>query len=78
MASYGIHDGDLMVVDRAITPADQAIVMVVVDGEFVVRQLCYQSDGVTLRTGDDTAPLHVGQELDLAIWGVVRYSIHKT
>lgn len=37
MVEYGIYDGDILVVDRSITPSKDSIVMAVVDGEFVVR-----------------------------------------
>jgi DNA polymerase V len=77
MASFGIHDGDLMIVDRAVEPADQAVVVVVLDGEFVARQFCPGPEDVILRTGDSTAPIHIGYDQDLSIWGVVRYSVHK-
>lgn len=51
LRGFGIHDGDLLVVDRAVAPVDLNVVIAVVDGEFVVRQLTYVPDGVRLRTG---------------------------
>lgn len=78
MTGFGIYDGDLLVVDRALDPADRSIVVAVVDGEFVVKQLCRLPDGVLLRSG---APGHrdilVGEGQELQVWGVVRWSIHK-
>jgi DNA polymerase V len=78
MTGFGIHDGDLLVVDRALDPADRSVVIAVVDGEFTVKQLCVLPHGVLLRSG---APGHgdilVAQEQELAVWGVVRWSIHK-
>lgn len=78
MTGFGIYDGDLLVVDRALDPTDRSIVVAVVDGEFVVKQLCRLPDGVLLRSG---APGHrdilVGEGQELQVWGVVRWSIHK-
>lgn len=78
MTGFGIHDGDLLVVDRALDPADRSVVIAVVDGEFTIKQLCRIPDGVLLRAG---APGHgdilVGPEQELAVWGVVRWAIHR-
>lgn len=77
MTGFGIHAGDLLVVDRAIDPADRSVVIAVVDGEFTVKQLCRIPDGVLLRSN---APGHgdilVGPDQELTVWGVVRWSIH--
>ena len=34
MTQFGIHDGDLLVVDRALDPTDRSVVIAVVDGAF--------------------------------------------
>lgn len=50
MTGFGIHDGDLLVVDRSKTPADRQISVAVIDGAFAVKQLCRIRDGVLLRS----------------------------
>jgi len=35
----GVFDGDLLVVDRALTPSPASLVVAVIGGEFVVRRL---------------------------------------
>lgn len=78
MTDFGIHDGDLLVVDRALEPRDRHVVVAVIDGEFTVKQLCRLSEGVLLRAGSRShADIFVGPEQDLTIWGVVRWSLHK-
>ncbi len=78
MIGFGIHDGDLLVVDRAVDPEDRRVVIAVVDGEFTVKQLCRIPSGVLLRSG---SPHHgdilVTGDQELTIWGVVRWSIHQ-
>jgi DNA polymerase V len=77
MTGFGIHDGDLLVVDRAQAPADRSVVIAVVDGGFTVKQLCRIPDGILLRSG---TPGHkdilVSGDQDFVVWGVVRWSIH--
>jgi len=78
LAGFGIHDGDLLVVDRAVEPTDLNVVVAVIDGEFLIRQICYAPEGVRLRTdspGQSDIVIGAGQEL--TVWGVVRHSIHR-
>lgn len=78
MTRFGIHDGDLLVVDRALEPIDRSVVIAVVDGEFTVKQICRLSEGVLLRAGaPDHRDILVGPEQELTVWGVVRWAIHR-
>jgi DNA polymerase V len=45
MRDAGIDDGDVLLVDRALTPAHGQVVVAVVEGELVCRRL-YQHGGV--------------------------------
>jgi DNA polymerase V len=78
MTGFGIHDGDLLVVDRAVNAEDRSVVIAVVDGEFTVKQLCRIPDGVLLRSsGKGHGDILVGPDQDLTVWGVVRWAIHR-
>ncbi len=77
MTGFGIWDGDLLVVDRAIDAADRSVVIAVVEGEFTVKQLCRLPDGILLRaSGQGHGDLLIGPEQELVVWGVVRWAIH--
>ena len=39
MSGAGIHDGDLLVVDRSLCPADGDVIIASVDGDFTVKTL---------------------------------------
>lgn len=79
MVDFGIHDGDLLVVDRAQQAEDQSIVIAVVDGAFTVKQFCRLPGGVLLRSGGSGhRDILVSGEQSLSVWGVVRWSIHAT
>ncbi|MBI3093477.1 MAG: translesion error-prone DNA polymerase V autoproteolytic subunit [Rhodocyclales bacterium] len=78
MTGFGIHDGDLLVVDRAHPPADRQVVIAVIDGAFTVKQVCRIPDGVLLRShGSGKGDILVSDEQELAVWGVVRWAIHR-
>jgi DNA polymerase V len=78
MTGFGIHDGDLLVVDRALDPQDRQVVVAVVDGSFTVKQLCKLQNGVLLRAGaKGHGDILVSGDQELTVWGVVRWSIHQ-
>jgi DNA polymerase V len=78
MRGMGIFDGDLLVVDRAMPAAHGAVVIAVLEGEFTVKQLLYTASGKVLRAAHPDYPdLPIRPEQDFAIWGVVRWNVHK-
>ena len=78
MVEAGIFDNDILVVNRAIVPRHQHIVVAVVDGEFTVKRL-YQLNGrIKLQAANPTFPdivPHDGQLLE--VWGVVTACIKQ-
>lgn len=78
MTGFGIHDGDLLVVDRSKIPADRQIIIAVIDGAFTVKQLCRIPAGVLLRShGSGHGDILVSEDQELTVWGVVRWAIHR-
>jgi DNA polymerase V len=78
MVNAGIHDGDLLIVDRSIAPADKQIVIAVIAGEFTVKRLCGKGGKIFLCPENDAYPaIEATEESDCRIWGVVLHSIHR-
>lgn len=78
MIGSGIHDEDLLVVDRSLDPADGAIVIACVDGDFTVKAFHRDARGVRLEPTNPAYPtltFTADQEVDL--FGVVTACIHK-
>ena len=76
MIEAGIDDGDLLVVDRALTPLHMNIVVAQVDGEFTVKYLFKRGGRVKLMPANPTFPeitFRDGQQL--MITGVVMFAI---
>jgi DNA polymerase V len=76
MESFGIHDKDVLVINRAKRPRHGHIVVASVDGDFTVKQLSKKLGKVKLKAGNPTFPDIVpkdGQSID--VWGVVTASI---
>ena len=72
MLGAGIHDNDLLVVDRALTARHGSIVIAVIDGEFTVKRLEKRGARVRLRAEHpDYAPIDFQDGQELHVWGVV-------
>lgn len=72
MVNEGIHDGDLIVVNRSLAPRHGDIVVAVVDNEVTLKTL-YQKDGLTkLVPANPAFPEIVLKEgQTLTVWGVM-------
>ena len=78
MVEAGIFDKDILVVDRAIKPRHNHIVVAVVDGEFTVKRLYQRLGQIKLKSANPTFPEIVPKEgQTLEIWGVVTASIKQ-
>jgi DNA polymerase V len=72
MREAGIGAGDLVIVDRAVTPAHGHVVIAVVDDAFTCRRLFRQGHDVRLQAAQANVADIVGDEgHDLPVWGVV-------
>lgn len=77
MRDAGIQGGDILVVDRSITPGDRQIVIAMLDGEFTVKRLCKRGKRVFLEAENaDFASIEISENQELTIWGAVTFVIH--
>lgn len=76
MQAAGIAHGDVLLVDRAITPAHGSIVIAVLDGELVCRRLWQKAGQSRLETAD-AAEAPRGAQVPVEIWGVVTTAIRS-
>jgi len=78
MTGVGIHDEDILVVDRSVEPESGSIVVAALDGELTVKRYEVQSGYPYLMPEAeeyDPIPIQDGQEL--VVWGVVQHVIHE-
>jgi DNA polymerase V len=76
MVDAGIHDNDVVVVDRDRKPANGHIVIAIVDGGFVVRQLAVRQ-GVPYLEARNARMCYEPRVADesVEVWGVVRAGV---
>lgn len=78
MVEAGIFDNDLVVVNRALKPRHNCIVVAVVDGEFTVKYLHQRNGRIRLKAANPTFPDIVPREgQTVEVWGVVTSSTRQ-
>lgn len=76
MIGAGIDDGDIMVIDRSLEPADNKIAVCYIDNEFTVKRIKKDKNCVYLMPENkDFQPIKVTEDNELIIWGIVTYVI---
>ncbi|SIE12403.1 Probable repressor LexA [Mycobacteroides abscessus subsp. abscessus] len=77
MRDAGIHDGDELIVERGRTPRDGQIVIAILDGEFLVKQLRTVGRPRLVAAHPDFPDIALtGREVH--IWGIVTCVLHHT
>jgi DNA polymerase V len=78
MIGAGIADGDVLVIDRSLEPANNKIAVCFIDGEFTVKRIKIEKDSVYLAPeNEDFEPIKITESNELVIWGIVTYVLKK-
>lgn len=78
MRDAGIFDNDILVIDKAVKPRNNMVVVAVVDGEFTVKRLYQRAGRIKLQAANPTYPDILPKEgQTVEIWGVVTASIKQ-
>ena len=78
MNSIGIHDGDLLVVDRSLNPKNFSTVIVNINEELVVKTFIKEKDQSFLTSGSKKLndKINLNENPEIFIWGIVTHTIH--
>lgn len=78
MAGAGIHEGDLLVVDRALEPADGDLVVAEGDAGLTLKRLSRRNGHVRLLPENPCQrPAAFPDDTELSIWGVATSVVHR-
>ncbi|MDR1165166.1 MAG: translesion error-prone DNA polymerase V autoproteolytic subunit [Deltaproteobacteria bacterium] len=78
MLGAGIHNGDLLVVDRSQDAVSGKIVIAAWEGELTVKRLRVRDKRVFLCPDNPAYPeFDITDSENAVIWGVVTYVVHK-
>ena len=78
MNTIGIHDGDLLVVDRSLNPKNFSTVVANVNEELVVKTFVKEKNQSFLTSGSNEIKdkINLTENPEIFVWGVVTYTIH--
>ena len=77
MIGAGIHTDDLLIVDRALEPTDNSVVIAVVNGELTLKRISKKDGKLSLVPDNGNyKPIPVTESTDFEVWGVVTHVIH--
>ena len=78
MNSIGIHDGDLLVVDRSLNPKNFSTVIANINEELVVKTFIKENNQSFLTSGSKKLndKINLNENPEIFIWGIVTHAIH--
>ena len=78
MSCIGIQDGDLLVVDKSLSPKNFSTVIANVNEELIVKSFIKEKDQSFLTSGSKKIKdkIDLIENPEISIWGVVTYVIH--
>ena len=78
MVGAGLDDGDLLIIDRSLSPENGKIAICFIDGDFTVKRIKKDKNKLHLVPENKKyQPIEVSEENELIIWGIVEYVIKK-
>jgi DNA polymerase V len=76
MTGAGIFPGDIAVVDRAVTPANNSVILALLDGAFTIKRYRCRGEARWLQAENPAYPdLPLTEASAFEVWGVVTKSI---
>ncbi len=77
MINAGIFPNDILIVDKALMPSNNKIVIARIDDEFTVKRLVKEQDRVILYPENEAyEPMVITSDMDFEVWGVVTCVLH--
>lgn len=76
MQDLGIHDGDLLVIDKSKQVTNGKVAVCFIDGEFTLKTIKMEKNYCWLMPANSKyKPILVTKENDFVVWGVVTYVV---
>tara|TARA_Y100000766_G_C18430496_1_gene376393 strand:- start:76 stop:507 length:432 start_codon:yes stop_codon:yes gene_type:complete len=78
MLGAGIDDGDLLVIDKSLSPENGKIAVCFIDGDFTVKRIIKEKGKLYLKAENKKyKSIELSGESELIVWGIVEYVIKK-
>ncbi len=79
MKGAGIHNGDVVIVDRSLLARNGSVVIAILNGELLIRrlQILENRKKILVPETKKLSVIEVNEEMGFDVWGVVTYVIHS-
>ena len=78
MVGSRITTGDILIVDRSLSPQNQNVILAILNGNFIVKKLLISNNDFYILSDNKYAnQIKINSEMEFYVWGVVTYVIHK-
>lgn len=78
MIGMGIQDGDIVVIDKSLEPANDNVAVCFIDGEFTLKRIHLEKGRLFLMPHNpEYKPIEITEENHFLVWGIVTYIIKK-
>ena len=78
MFGAGLDDGDLLVIDKSLSPENGKIAVCFIDGDFTVKRIVKEKGKLYLKAENKKyKSIEIREGNELIIWGIVEYVIKK-
>lgn len=76
LKNAGINDGDLLIIDRSLAPANGKIAVCYIDGEFTAKRILLKKNELWLVPENDDYPaIKIEEDNNFMVWGIVTHVI---
>jgi DNA polymerase V len=76
LKNAGINNGDLLIIDRSLEPANGKIAVCYIDGEFTAKRITINAKEILLiPENENYQTIKVTEENNFLIWGIVTHVI---
>ncbi|HNR86498.1 MAG TPA: translesion error-prone DNA polymerase V autoproteolytic subunit [Taishania sp.] len=76
LKNAGIGDGDLLIIDRSLEPANGKIAVCYIDGEFTAKRIRLAKNELWLvPENENYQPIRITEDTNFLIWGIVTHVI---
>lgn len=78
MQDANLEDGDIIVIDRSLSPRDGDMAVCIVDNEFTAKFIKIEKDGVWLIPANENyKAVKVTEENEVEVWGIITHCIKQ-
>lgn len=78
MINAGIRSNDILIVDRALSPSHNKIVIARINDELTIKRIKFEATGIILVPENDAfKPIPITADMDFEVWGVIAFVIHQ-